>query len=58
VAEVVNTPATLVPSAIIANITSSRFGYFTPAAAAAKVTPSMTGRFGNAAGARGEIVMI
>ena len=57
VAEVVNTPATLVPSAIIANITSSRFAYFTPAVVAAKVTPSMTGRSGNAAGARSEIVM-
>merc|ERR1711938_377568 len=58
VAERVNTPATVLPGARSASITSVRPSYRTPAAAEAKRTPSITGRSGKAAGARGETDVI
>ena len=50
----VNTPATAVPAANSASITSSRPLYFTSAALLAKRTPSMAGSLGNALGASGD----
>ena len=50
----VNTPATVVPGAIRASITSGRSWWRIAAAAVENSTPSITGRFGNSAGASGE----
>src|ERR1700722_14791021 len=53
--ERVNTPATLVPSSKIANITSVRPGERMPAAAVASRTPPIAGMSGVVFGARGEM---
>ena len=52
----VNTPATAVPTASSASMTSSRPWYFTPAALLAKRTPPTAGSLGNTLGASGDHV--
>jgi hypothetical protein len=55
VEERVKTPAIVEPGEILANIISSLFLYFIPAAWLEKVTPLITGSFGNPVfGARGD----
>src|SRR5947208_5581734 len=52
--DVVKTPATVVPGANSASITSVRFLYLMPAAAVPSLTPAMTGMAGTDLGARGD----